>query len=226
MVQISNDDNVKHISDFVYGLFSMQKNFTTILPVNSYDKPCLYSIWHAHQLCLHEMRDHGKVSIMISRSNDGEIIARVTEKWGIKTIRGSQNKIGSIEATKTLVSRLQSGESGVITVDGPRGPAKVVKKGIVRIAQMANVPIVPLYMYSPFPNLLKLPSWDKLRMPFLFVNAINFYGEPIYINPNATDEELEEYRLKVQQAMNELEKIAPQKFKEVFKFWIWKKKKH
>ena len=110
-------------------------------------------------------------------------------------------------------------------VDGPHGPAKVCKDGVVKIAKLSGKPIVPVFWYSPNPTFLKFPTWDKFRIPFFSTHLINLYGEPIYVDKNNTDEQDEQVRLKVEKALEELEKQAPQRYKEVFRFGIWKKKR-
>ena len=122
-----------------------------------------------------------------------------------------------------MINALKSGECCAIMVDGPRGPAKVVKDGAIRVAKNAGVPIVPVYWYSPSPTFLKFPSWDEFRIPFFWTKLINVYGEPIYIDQNGGKEEDEQIRLKVQHSLEDLEKKAPKAYKEVFRFGLWKK---
>ena len=121
-----------------------------------------------------------------------------------------------------MISILKSGENCAMMVDGPRGPAKVAKDGVIKIAKLAGVPVVPVYWYSNNFTWAKFPSWDELRCPVFATNLINIYGEPIYI-PHDGDEE--EARQKLQKSLEDLEAKAPQAFDEVYKFGIWKKQK-
>ena len=161
---------------------------------------------------------------MISHSRDGKIVTKITEKWGIKVIRASYHRKGNISGSKELVEKLKNGECGAMMVDGPRGPKEVVKDGIIKLAKMSGKPIVPTYMYSPQKTLLKLPGWDRMRVPFTITKIVVLHGEPIYVDENASPEEVEEKRLEVQKSMEQLKEIAPQKFKEVFRFGLWKRK--
>ena len=120
-------------------------------------------------------------------------------------------------------SILKSGENCAMMVDGPKGPARVVKAGIIKIAKMAGVPIVPVYWYSKNFTFAKFPSWDEMRSPIFATNLINLYGEPIYISQDADEKGEEEARQKLQTSLEQLEKDAPQAFDEVYKFGIWKK---
>lgn len=225
MVTISSEKRVNLLSNLVYGVFRFQELFTCIKEVNQPDvTPCVYAMWHAHQCCVHGVKNRDNLNMLISRSVDGEIIARTCERWGIRTVRGSKGKKGSVEATKSMIDKLKGGECCAITVDGPKGPARVVKKGVVKVAKLSGAPIVPVYWYSPSFTFLKFPSWDNFRVPFLKTNLINIYGEPIYVNPDNTEEQDEEVRLKVQKSLEELETLAPQAYKDTFKFRLWKKK--
>lgn len=224
-MQISGEKQLSFLSNLAYLLFRIQEPFTVIKEVNNPEiKPCIYAMWHAHQCCIHGIKERKNLNVLISRSIDGEIIARVVEKWGFKTVRGSKGKKGSVEATMKLIDRLKEGQCIAMMVDGPSGPAYKVKDGVIKIAKMSGAPIVPVYWYSSYKNFLKLPSWDGFRYPFGFTPLLNFYGEPIYVNADNTDEQDEAVRVKLQETLNELEKKAPETFKEAHKFRLWKKK--
>lgn len=224
-MKISGEKQLGLLSNLVYCLFRIQEPFTIIRESNSQDvKPCIYAMWHGHQLCIHGIKDRANLNVLISRSVDGEIIARVVEKWGFKTVRGSKGKKGSVEATMQLIDKLKNNQCIAMMVDGPSGPALQAKDGVIKIAKMAQVPIIPVYWYSTDKSFLKMPSWDSLRYPLGFCRMVNLYGEPIYVNADNTDEQDEEARIKLQKALNELGEKAPSEFKEAFKFRLWKRK--
>ena len=223
MVRLLKGKSINKVSHLVFRVLKIQELFTMIIEVNNPDKmPCIYAMWHAHQFCIHGINNREKLHVLVSRSRDGEIIADVVERWGFKTVRGSKGKKGAVEATMQMISILKSGENCAMMVDGPKGPAKVVKDGVIKIAKMAGVPIVPVYWYSKNFTFAKFPSWDEMRCPILGTNLINLYGEPVYV-PQDGDEE--EARLKLQQSLEELEKKAPEAFDEVYKFGVWKRQK-
>lgn len=223
MVRLLDGENIKKVSNLVFSIFKVQEIFTNITEVNNPNiTPCLYAMWHAHQFCVHGIPDRAKLNVLVSRSRDGEIIADVVEKWGFKTIRGSKGKRGAVEASMQMITALKSGENCAMMVDGPKGPARVVKDGVVKIAKLSGAPIVPVYWYSNNFNFAKFPSWDELRMPIFNTNLINIYGEPIYVKEDDDDEEA---RKKLQTSLEELEKLAPKAFNEVYQFGLWKKRK-
>lgn len=219
-----NKDNREKFSNLIYSVFKFQEFFTDIQNVNLPDcGPCVYAMWHAHQCCVHGLPDRANCNVLVSRSRDGQIIANVVEKWGFKVIHGSKGKKGSVEATLQMIHALEHGECCVIMVDGPKGPAKVVKDGAIKIAKKAGVPIVPVFWYSPNLTFLKFPSWDGFRIPFFWTKLINIYGEPIYVDADNDKAQDEEVRLKVQRSLEKLEKEAPKAHKEVFRFGLWRK---
>ena len=219
-----NKDNREKFSNLIYSVFKFQEFFTDIQNVNLPDcGPCVYAMWHAHQCCVHGLPDRANCNVLVSRSRDGQIIANVVEKWGFKVIHGSKGKKGSVEATLQMIHALEHGECCAIMVDGPKGPAKVVKDGAIKIAKKAGVPIVPVFWYSPNLTFLKFPSWDGFRIPFFWTKLINIYGEPIYVDADNDKAKDEEVRLKVQRSLEKLEKEAPKAHKEVFRFGLWRK---
>ena len=131
-----NKDNREKFSNLIYSVFKFQEFFTDIQNVNLPDcGPCVYALWHAHQCCVHGLPDRANCNVLVSRSRDGQIIANVVEKWGFKVIHGSKGKKGSVEATLQMIHALEHGECCAIMVDGPKGPAKVVKDGAIKIAK-------------------------------------------------------------------------------------------
>ena len=135
MVRVFHNIDTKKVSDFIYAIFKLQSYMTFFEGVNHPDvKSCVYAIWHAHQCCAYGLPDRGNVYVMISRSRDGNIIADVTERLGLKVVHGSKGKKGAAEATLQMITELKNGKRGAIMVDGPNGPAKVCKDGIVKIA--------------------------------------------------------------------------------------------
>lgn len=192
-------------------MFIVQQHLTKIKEVNKKDiKPCIYAMWHAHQCCIFGQKDKANLNVLVSRSFDGEIIARNTIKLGFKVVRGSKGKKGAVEATMQLIERLKNNENIAMMVDGPSGPAKIAKDGVIKIAKMTGAPIVPVTWYSKDPTFLTLPSWDKFTYPLGYARLVNLYGEPIYVPADNTDEQDEQVRIQLQEVLNELDRQAPE----------------
>lgn len=220
MVRLINKNNIKQITDALYFVMHIQEYLTHIAEYNNPGiTPCIYAMWHRNQFGVYGLPNKGNVNILISNSLDGEIIAKIVEKMGFQTCRGSSNRKGSVSATLKMISKLKNGENIAIMVDGPRGPLHKVKSGAIMLAREANVPIVPVHWYSDNITFVKFPSWDTMTSPFGPCWLVNVYGEPIYTE-GKTDEQVAD---EIKNSLFELEKIAPEKFKEAKKLDLWKK---
>lgn len=193
------------------------KRFTYWCKNINYPKgQCIFALWHAHQCGLYSLEERHKTNVMISRSKDGEIIARAAEIMGLKTVRGSITR-GGASATLELIDRIKAGDNGAITVDGPKGPKQVVKKGIIEIARITGVPIVPIIWYSPSKGYIKLKTWDEFRFPLFCRKMVMHYGEPIFVKSDADADEIERKRQQLQDAMLEQYALVERDFKKMIK---------
>ncbi len=217
MVRLLKNNNVEFLTNALILFFKFQRHFTHIVPVNFPNiQPCLYALWHKHQCCLYALSNKEICNVLISRSNDGEVIANAIKNvFGFKIIRGSKGKKGSVEATMQMISALKNGECGAIMVDGPSGPSGVIK--------LSGVPIVPAVWYSDNFNFCKLPSWDKLEGPVFDVRLINLYGKPIYVSADGDDDSDEQARIQLQESLNDLVKRSPEEYKKVYWHGLWKR---
>ncbi len=195
-------------------LFKTLVHVVKIKPIN-YPETDQYiiALWHAHQCVLYNVKKPHLLNVLISESNDGQIIASATESMGIKTIRGSRGRRGK-EAAFELIEKLEQGENIAITVDGPKGPARVVKKGIINIAKISQVPIVPVTWHTTSKFFLKFNSWDGFRFPICGMKTIALYGEPIYVPQDCDDACIEVYRKKLEDEMLRIDKDAIENFEE------------
>lgn len=214
MFKIDKRYTIPILSFLVKNFYTFESWFYDCKNINyPKDKPVIFALWHAHQCALYANEDRGSLNVMISKSNDGEIIAAATEHVGIKVIRGSHKRAGA-SATLSMIEKLEQGENAAITIDGPRGPKGVVKDGIINIAKLSQAPIIPMTWYSPSKWLLKFKTWDEFRFPLLGVKTIALYGDPIYIPSDCSKEDAEIYRQKVENALNDLYKQAQENFKD------------
>ena len=154
---------------------------------------------------------------MVSNSQDGEIISRAANAVGVETVRGSQNK-GGAKASLELIKKIKEEDvNGALTIDGPRGPNRVVKKGIIEIARMTGTPIVPAVYWSPQKRFLEFKSWDKFRFPLIGTKLVMVFGDPIPVKENSTNEEIEAIRKQVENKMKELYKDLKENYKTYLK---------
>ena len=127
-------------------------------------KPVIYALWHGYQwgLGLFTPEERARINILISKSNDGEIIARLCDHLGFSLIRGS-TKRGGDTALREMITTIENGENIAFTVDGPKGPCQKVKKGLIKLAKLSKAPIVPIIPYTG--KKITFNSWDKCQVP-------------------------------------------------------------
>lgn len=162
--------------------------------------PSIVAFWHGRMFLLpFALKDYAeRVSILISRHRDGELVARLVEKLGFKTVRGSTGAgKGGERAFFEMMTWLKRGGVVAITPDGPRGPREKVKPGIAKLAFKAKVPVYPLTFSAN--RGINLNSWDRFLIPLPFSKCKVVLGEPIYPENFKSEEEMRkevELRLK------------------------------
>jgi lysophospholipid acyltransferase (LPLAT)-like uncharacterized protein len=144
---------------------------------------------------------NGGGGVLISQHRDGELIARVCERFGFRTARGSSTRGGETGALE-LMRFAAEGRSLGVTPDGPRGPAERVKPGVLWLAARTGLPVVPVASASrPF---WRLNSWDGFRIPPPFARVAVGYGDPIRVSADLDDDGLEARRLEIEQGLTRL----------------------
>ena len=141
------------------------------------------------------------IAIMISHSRDGEMAARAVNILGWRAVRGSSSHGGkqALETIKILVG--QGYKVGHI-VDGPQGPSGMVKPGLIRIAQYADLPIVPTIISGQ--NRWVFNSWDRFMVPKPFSRVIIRFGSPVYVPRDMGQGEFEQMQERVAQDLKRL----------------------
>ena len=191
---------------FAENLFRFEKLFYFCKCINFPKEKCIFAIWHAHQCGVHACNLQRKTCAMVSSSLDGEIISRAANAVGITTVRGSATR-GGANASLEMIRKIKEEDyCGVITIDGPRGPNRVVKKGIIELAKISGVPIVPAVYWSPQKLFLEFNSWDKFRFPLVGTKLVMLFGEPLCVNDDITADEVENIRKRIEDNLNDMYK--------------------
>ena len=199
--------SLRVIIKLVQAFFSIQRYLVHFKPVNKPSIQALYAIWHGEQCVVYGHEDKENFYVLVSPSNDGEIVAQGIEVLSLKSIRAS-SKRNAVAGSLQIIDKLKEGASVAIMVDGPRGPKGVVKDGIVNIAKLSGVPIIPVAWVSNDITFLKFNSWDEFRVPFGFCRTVVLYGEPMYVPSELTKEEQKEWCQKVADELNKVGKDA------------------
>lgn len=137
-------------------------------------------------------------SLMISRSRDGEIVAGIAELTGWYVVRASSSK-GGREGLCKMIERLEATGIAAHVLDGPRGPAGIVKNGAIAMAQGAGAVIVPVFVSAE--NAWYFSSWDRFQLPKPFSRVTIRYGEMISIRHTMDLEEFEVQRKRLEDIM-------------------------
>ncbi|HEX3582083.1 MAG TPA: DUF374 domain-containing protein [Thermoanaerobaculia bacterium] len=103
----------------------------------------LIAFWHCHLLLMLHTKWHAPATVIISQSKDGEYIARVFDWYGLGSVRGSSTR-GGAKALREIIREARAGKTIVFTPDGPKGPPRVVKEGMVLAARATGLPVVPI----------------------------------------------------------------------------------
>ena len=141
-------------------------------------KPFIFAFWHGQMLPLLWLHRDEDVRIVISSHRDGEIIARIAERFGYGSIRGSSSR-GAARALLGIVRELEDGKEIAITPDGPRGPAKKFASGGLVAAQRVGVPIVGIAVAAR--RAWRLKSWDRFMIPKPFSRINVVYTAPTLV---------------------------------------------
>lgn len=147
-------------------------------------EPVVFALWHGRMLVpILRHRKEG-IATMASKSGDGEIIARWLARNGYHPVRGSTRK-GGARGIVQLLRHMERGRSAALTVDGPKGPPRVVQEGIVTLARRAGAWILPVSAGASRPRFLR--SWDRYLVPLPFSRNVVVYGEPFRLGNETTD---------------------------------------
>lgn len=146
----------------------------------------LAAVWHRNILIGAAVYRDAGYSVPISRSRDGDLIAAVIARLGWSPPpRGSSSR-GATRVLRQAIAQVQEGTTMAVLCDGPRGPARKLKPGIVVIAGDTGVPITPV-AYAARPC-SRFPSWDRTLLPWPFARVVIRYGEPFSVEIGLDDD--------------------------------------
>lgn len=169
--------------------------------IGSAGKLPIYAFWHDRIFAsTYFFRDRG-IAVITSRSKDGEYIARFIQRLGYGAVRGSSTR-GGVGALVEMIKAMRGGHPAGFTVDGPKGPRYEVKPGAVMLAKKSGNPVMPFIVECR--RSLSIGSWDRMQIPYPFTRAKLIIGCPIYVEPTATDVEIEEKRIELQLSLESL----------------------
>ena len=164
-------------------------------------QPFIICAWHHDIYFSTWLLKDFELTALISSSKDGEYINQILSGFGFRAVRGSSTR-GGIGAMKQLVRCLKDGNAVAITPDGPQGPIHRVQEGIVALAKMTGVPIIP-WRYEAS-SCWKLNSWDSHKIPKPITKIKSVVGQPLYVPKSAASSDFGKYCQQLEMLMNDL----------------------
>lgn len=145
-------------------------------------KGWIYAFWHGRQAFLVYLHRGDRIRTLVSKSRDGELIAQISRRFHLDSIRGSSSRGGG-SALLEMKREIESGGYVGITPDGPKGPLHSVQPGILFLAKATGAPIVPVAYGAR--RAWVFGGWDRFIVPKPFNRIVMVYGEPVYLDPHA-----------------------------------------
>ena len=171
--------------------------------------PGIYPFWHRCVLGATWIFRHRNLAVLTSQSRDGEFIARVIHRFGYVPIRGSSSR-GGQRGLLEMHSFVMNGGGAAFTIDGPRGPRYVAKRGPVLLARTTGVPITAFYVAME--KAWVINSWDAMMIPKPFSRAYMRVARKIFVPPDADDARLAAAHVEMQEALERITAYAESQF--------------
>jgi lysophospholipid acyltransferase (LPLAT)-like uncharacterized protein len=158
-----------------------KENFSALENLINQNKTYVLAFWHGSMLVPWFLHRNQNLVALISKSKDGNLLAKILKHWGYTVVRGSSTEGGEV-ALGVLVDYAKNECSIVITPDGPKGPRHKLKAGAVITAKKSGLPLILAGV--GFKNKSELNSWDKFYIPHPFSKVRIIYSDPIFIEKN------------------------------------------
>jgi lysophospholipid acyltransferase (LPLAT)-like uncharacterized protein len=163
------------------------------------------AFWHGRILPATVYFRRRGIVVITSENFDGEWIARIIERFGYGTARGSTSR-GAGKAMREMVRAMRSGRASGFTLDGPRGPARVAQPGAIWLARATGNPVLPFHLEAS--RHWTMGSWDRTQVPKPFSTVALAIGEPLEVPRGVSDDGLEACRLELERRLGALERRA------------------
>mgnify|MGYP001126130148 CR=1 FL=1 len=161
----------------------------------------ILAFWHSRFVMMPYAYPGERITVLSSSHRDSELLARILVRFGFDLSKGSSTR-GGAAGLLDIVRKVRRGYDVGITPDGPKGPRRRVKPGLVATARLTGLPIVPV-TFSAAPA-RRLRSWDRTLLPRPFARGIFVYGEPVRVPRDAGDEDRERARRRVEEDLDRL----------------------
>lgn len=165
--------------------------------VDIWKKSAIAAFWHERVQVGHAAWPRGyqvsPTAILSSNSKSGNISVMINSYFGSHAIRGSsakksdpKNNKGGAAAFLEMMRWLKKGGHIAVTPDGPRGPARVMTEGTLKLAQAGGVPLI--FFAAAMKTQKRLKSWDRQVVPYPFNKGVVMW-QSFGLIPKDLDEE-------------------------------------
>ena len=161
--------------------------------------PFVAAFWHYGVIFFPYLTRGRKWVAMVSASKDGEYIARILERIGFKTVRGSSHH-RRVSALRRMLQWVRSGHNAGIVADGSQGPARKAQSGPILLAAKTGCPIMPMAWSAD--SYWTFKSWDRTILPKPFARIFVEFGPPLEVPAGIRGEEVEGYRLRLEKEID------------------------
>lgn len=178
------------------------------LEQGGFQSPMILAAWHGQQLLTYVANQQRlPIAALVAKHGDGQLIGVAFKRLGIGLVHGSgtmtpgrQQRKGGARAFRQMVTELAGGRSIGLTADVPK-LARVVGRGVVKLAQYSGCPIYPVLVATS--RRIVLDTWDRATVPLPFSRGVVALGAPIRVGKEASESEVEEARLRLQANLDE-----------------------
>jgi lysophospholipid acyltransferase (LPLAT)-like uncharacterized protein len=165
----------------------------------------ILAFWHSRYVMMPYCYPGPKLTVLISQHRDSELLGRLLARFGLDVSRGSSTR-GGIAGMRDVLRKVAAGYDFGIAPDGPRGPRRFVKPGVVTAARIGGLPIVPV-AFSAAPA-WRLRSWDRTLVPRPFSRGLFVYGRIVRAPRDASESAQEALRLELERELDRVTELA------------------
>lgn len=161
----------------------------------------ILAFWHSRLVMMPYVYPGPRLVVLASRHRDSVRLSRILRRFGLSIAYGSSSR-GGVAGVRELLRRVRDGHDVGITPDGPKGPRRRVKAGVIATARFTGLPIIPVAFSSTRGR--RLGSWDHTLLPYPFGRGLFLYGEPIRVPRDIDEDEQERLRQALEDELDRL----------------------
>lgn len=180
------------------------RNREILVRVREQSGQYILAFWHSRFLMMPYCYPDRRIVVLLSRHRDARMLAGVLARFGLDVAYGSSTAGGAV-GLRQILRRTRDGFDVAVAPDGPRGPRRRAKSGVIAMAKLTGLPIIPVAFSCT--RARRLRSWDRTLVPKLFSRGLFVYGDPIRVSRNADREEQQRVRLAIE---GELDRLTDQ----------------